>query len=271
MTESHPTQARRVVYALVEAPYFQRFIVVVIVINAITLGLETSPAMVAQMGSLLNILDRVALAIFVFELGLKLWAYGWQFFRSGWNIFDFVIVSIALIPAVGAFSVLRALRVLRVLRLFSAVPSLRMIIGALIGAIPGMASILIILSLIFYVSAVLATQLFGNEFSEYFGSLGISALTLFQLMTLDSWSGDVVRPILQVYPFAWLFFIPFIVISAFAVLNLFIGVLISNIEAEHQARQDEHDQLLEEKLDRLAADVAEVRALLQAQGQNQGR
>ncbi|PDW01785.1 ion transporter [Candidatus Viridilinea mediisalina] len=266
MSEPYPTQARRVVYALVEAPSFQRFIILVIVINALTLGLETSATIMAQVGPWLHMLDRIALAIFVLELGLKLWAYGWKFFRSGWNIFDFVIVSIALIPAVGALSVLRALRILRVLRLFSVVPSLRLIIGALIGAIPGMASILIILSLIFYVSAVLATQLFGNEFSEYFGSLGISALTLFQLMTLDSWSGDVVRPILEVYPFAWLFFIPFIVISAFAVLNLFIGVLISNIEAEHQARQDEHDQRLEAKLDQLSADVAEMRALLQAQG-----
>lgn len=251
---------------LVEAPLFQRFIVAVILVNAVTLGLETSDQVMGVAGALLVVIDHLALAIFSLEIGLKLLAYGRRFFASGWNLFDLAIVAIALFPAAGGLSVLRALRILRAMRLFSAVPSLRVIVQALIGAIPGMSSIILILTLLFYISAVLSTKLFGDQFPEQFGSLTISMLTLFQLMTLDGWSGEIVRPVLAVYPWSWLFFIPFIVITAFAVLNLFIGVLMSNIEAQQEEREVERDEALQRTIASMAEDLAEVRALLRGRG-----
>lgn len=248
---------------LVEMEAFQRFIVVVIIINAITLGLETSPAVMSVAGDWLHLLDRIALIIFVIELGLKLYAYGRSFFRSGWNIFDLTIIGIALLPTAGSLGVLRALRILRVGRLFSAVPSMRLIIEALVGAIPGMGSIILVLMLIFYICAVLATRLFGEAFPDQFGNLPITALTLFQLMTLDGWNGDIVRPVMEVHPWAWVFFIPFIVITAFAVLNLFIGVLLNNIESHQEERAVARDEALHQ----LVADLTnEVRGLREELG-----
>ncbi|MFV9504459.1 MAG: ion transporter [Oscillochloridaceae bacterium umkhey_bin13] len=247
---------------LVETEAFQRLIVAVIVINAITLGLETSPAVMNLAGDLLHTLDQIALLIFVLELSLKLYAYGRGFFRSGWNIFDLVIVGIALIPAAGSLSVLRALRILRVARLFSAIPSMRLIIEALIGAIPGMGSIILVLALIFYICAVLATRLFGASFPEMFGTLGLTALTLFQLMTLDGWNGDIVSPVMEIYPWAWVFFIPFIVITAFAVLNLFIGVLLNNIESHQEERAVARDEALHQLVAELTTEVRSLRAEL---------
>ncbi|MGH3994690.1 MAG: ion transporter, partial [Pseudonocardiaceae bacterium] len=146
----------------VDGDRFQRFIVAVIVLNAVTLGLETSDRMIAEYGWLLHAVDRIALAIFVVELALRLTAHGWRFFRDPWSVFDFIIVTIALIPASGAFSVLRALRILRVLRLVALVPSMRGVVAALLTAVPGMASIAALLGLLIYVAAVMATQLFGD-------------------------------------------------------------------------------------------------------------
>jgi voltage-gated sodium channel len=255
-------RARDAARRLTEAPLFQHFIVGVILVNAVTLGLETSPEAMAAAGPLLVAIDQTALAIFIVELVLKLLAQGRRFFASGWNLFDAVIVGVALMPAAGGLSVLRALRVLRVMRLFSVVPSLRVIVEALVGAIPGMTSIILILGLIFYVAAVLATKLFGAAFPEQFGTLTVSSLTLFQLMTLDGWSGEIVRPVMEVYPWAWLFFIPFIVVTAFAVLNLFIGVLMSNIEAQQEERELERDEIMQRSIEQMAAELKAIRALL---------
>ncbi|MEM7680199.1 MAG: ion transporter [Pseudomonadota bacterium] len=216
-----------------EHPYFFGFITTVILINAVTLGLDTSETMVAKYGPTLHLLDEIALSIFVVEILIKLYAFRLSFFKKGWYVFDFIIVAISLIPAVGPLSVLRALRVLRVLRLVSVVPEMRRVITALLSAIPGMASIMAVIGIIFYVSAVLATKLFGGhplpEIAERFDDLGASLYTLFQIMTLEGWSDDIVRPVMEVYPLAWLFFIPFIIVASFAVLNLFIGVIVDAI------------------------------------------
>ncbi len=255
-------RAREAARGITESLAFQRFIVAVIIVNAVTLGLETSDAVMGAFGGLLVAIDRTALAIFVVEIALKLVAQGWRFFKSGWNLFDVAIVAVSLIPATGGLSVLRALRILRIGRIFSAVPSMRVIVEALVGAIPGMTSIILVLALILYISAVLVTKLFGSAFPEQFGSLDASLLTLFQLMTLDGWNGDIVQPVMEVYPYAWLFFIPFIVVSAFAVLNLFIGVLMSNIEAQQEQREVERDEALRRAVEQMAAEMSEIRALL---------
>lgn len=202
----------------------------VIAVNAVILGLLTTGWGKGTGNLLLSNLDTICLSIFVCELVLKLVAHGPRFFRSGWNVFDFIVVAVALIPASGSANALRALRALRILRLVSAFPQLRRVVSALLTAIPGMASILAILALIFYVGALIATMAFGESFPEWFGNLGSSSLTLFQVLTLDSWAG-VVRPVMEVYPWAWMFFVPFIIVAAFTVLNLFLAVIVDSMQS----------------------------------------
>jgi voltage-gated sodium channel len=248
---------------LVESPRFTWFITAVILFNAVTLGLETwAPAMEAA-GGLLVAIDRIVLAIFVFEMLAKLAVYRLGFFRSGWNIFDFTIVGIALIPAAGPLTVLRALRILRVLRLLSVVPQMRSVVTALVGALPGMGSIAAVMSLLFYVGSVLATKLFGATFPDWFGSIGASAYSLFQIMTLESWSMGIVRPVMEVYPWAWAFFVPFILVTSFAVLNLVVAVIVNSMQIVHEAEQKEEReaerQIVHEETATLAGEIRALR------------
>ena len=265
------------VQRVVEAPWFQRAIAGVIVFNAVTLGLETSPTAMAAAGTVLIALDRLALAIFVLEIALKLFVYRWAFFKSGWNVFDFVIVGISLIPASGNLSVMRALRILRVLRLLSVVPQMRSVVSALLQAIPGMASVVAVLVLVFYVAAVLATKLFGvstdANLQEWFGTIGRSMYSLFQIMTLESWSMGIVRPTMEIYPWSWMFFVPFIVLTSFAVLNLFIAIIVNAMQSEHEAEHDkalaevraanhEEAEAMASELRALRGEIAELKDLL---------
>ena len=249
---------RERVRALLSSRRFEMAITVLIIVNAITLGLETSQAAMAAAGPLLIAIDRTVLAVFVVELALRFFVYRTRFFHDPWRVFDFVIVAVALVPATGNLSVLRALRILRVLRLVSMVPSLRRVVGGLVAALPGMGSIVVLLGLIFYVFAVVATKLFGASFPDWFGSLGASVYTLFQVMTLESWSMGIVRPVMEVYPYAWMFFIPFILCTTFTVLNLFIGIIVSAMQAEHDATAEEERAGLGEQN---SAILREVRAL----------
>ncbi len=219
--------------ATIEAPHAQSLIITLILVNAVILGLETSPTVMANWGGLLMRLDQAILAVFVIELVIRLIAHGWRFFRDPWSVFDFIVITIALLPASGPFAVLRALRVLRVLRLLTMVPNMRRVVGGLLKAIPGLASVFGIISIIFYVAAVIATKLFGSHFPDWFGTLGNSAYTLFQVMTLESWSMGIVRPVMEVFPQAWIFFVLFILISTFTMLNLFIAVIVNAIQTEH--------------------------------------
>lgn len=250
--------------SLIESRRFETVITAIIIINAITLGLETSPAVMARFGGLLLALDRIVLAIFVVELLARFIVYRTAFFRDPWRVFDFIVVAIALMPATGNLSVLRALRILRVLRLISVVPSLRRVVAGLVAALPGMGSIVLLLGLVFYVFAVMATKLFAASFPDWFGSLGESVFTLFQIMTMDSWS-SLVRPIMDVYPWSWMFFIPFIVVTSFAVLNLFIGIIVSAMQEETDASASEERTAMREEQDAILVELRalreEVRAL----------
>jgi voltage-gated sodium channel len=196
--------------------------------------------------------------VFVVELALKVAVYRGSFLRDPWRVFDLVVVGIALMPATGNLSVLRALRILRVLRLVSIVPSLRRVVGGLIAALPGMGSIMLLLSLVYYVFSVMATKLFGAAFPDWFGTIGASAYSLFQIMTLESWSMGIVRPVMEVFPWAWLFFIPFIVCTTFTVLNLFIGIIVSAMQAEHEAEATAERSALQAEQEAI---LAEIRAL----------
>ncbi len=212
---------------VIESQGFQSFITGVIIVNAATIGLETSKSAMAAAGGLLFVLDLAALAIFIVEISAKLFVYRLSFFRNPWNVFDFTIVAVALVPAGEGISVLRALRILRALRLISMVPQMRLVVQALLSAIPAMGSVIALLALIFYVAAVMATKLFGADFPEWFGTVGASLYTLFQIMTLESWSMGIARPVMEVHPYAWAFFVPFILIITFAVLNLFIAIVVN--------------------------------------------
>lgn len=247
---------------IVEDKRTERLIITLIIINAIVLGLETSEAAMASFGRQLGIVDQAILAVFVVEIAARLIVHRGGFFRDPWSIFDFIVVGIALVPATGAFSVLRALRVLRVLRLVTTVPSLQRVVGGLIAALPGMASVVALLSLLFYVFSVMATKLFGAAFPDWFGSIGASAYSLFQIMTLESWSMGIVRPVMETFPYAWAFFVPYIVVTTFAVLNLFIGIVVNAMQAEHEKASAE-DRAAERDMvhDETAPLVEEIKAL----------
>lgn len=225
--------------ALLEHDRFQQFIITVIVANAITLAMETSKSIMASHGSLLHVLDLIALTIFVIELVAKMIAYGPRFLRDPWNVFDLLVVGIALVPATGPFSVLRSLRVLRVLRLISIVPSMRRVVAALLKAVPGMASIGALLALVIFVAGVMATKLFGTIAPKYFDDLGTSLFSLFQVMTGEGWP-DMAEVVMAQAPAAWIFFVIYILISSFAVLNLFIAVVVSAME--EQLREDMREE-----------------------------
>ncbi|MGR3468536.1 MAG: ion transporter [Shimia sp.] len=240
--------------AFLERPMTGNFIMGVIIFNAIVLGLETSQAAMAAAGPLIIALDRICLAIFTAEIVAKLIAYRAQFFRSGWNIFDFAVVAIALVPATGGLSVLRALRILRVLRLISVAPQLRRVVEGFVSALPGMGSVFLLMAMMFYIGAVMATKLFGAAFPEWFGDLGASFYSLFQIMTLESWSMGIVRPVMDVYPYAWAFFVPFIMVTTFAVVNLLVGLIVNSMQDAHQAEANAAtDDYRDEVLKRLKA------------------
>jgi len=219
--------------AWLEMPLVQRSLIALILFNALILGLQTSSTVMTAWGPLLIVADQVILAVFVVEIALRLIAHRLSFLRDPWSVFDFAVVAVALVPASGPLAVLRALRVLRVLRLITLVPSMKRVVGGLLSALPGLGSVTAIIGIIFYVAAVIATGLFGSDFPQWFGTLGESAFTLFQIMTLESWAMGIVRPVMEVFPLAWVFFLLFILASTFTLLNLFIAVIVNAIQQEH--------------------------------------
>ncbi len=257
-----PVGRRRRAQAFLERGAVQHSILTLIIINAIILGLETSPRLMAEHGGVLSALDKALLSVFVIEIAARLYAYRGGFFRDPWSLFDFAVIAIALVPASGPFAVLRALRVLRVLRILTIVPSMRRVVGGLLTAIPGLSSIAMVLGLVFYVFAVIATKLFGAEFDDWFGTLGRSLYTLFQVMTLESWSMGIVRPVMEMYPYAWTFFIPFILIATFTMLNLFIGIIVNAMHSFTESDKRETIAAVDEAREHIESDLhAEVRAL----------
>lgn len=257
--------ARATITRFLERSAVRNGVMAVILFNAVLLGLETSPAVMAAAGPLIVALDSACLAVFVVELALKLFAQRWRFFRSGWNVFDFLIVGVSLVPGAQTFSVLRALRILRLLRVISVTPSLRRVVEGFLKALPGMGSVFLLMGMIFYISAVMATKLFGAAFPEWFGNLARSSLSLFQVMTLDSWSSGFVRPIMEVYPAAWAFFLPFVMVTTFAVVNLLVGLIVNSMQEANSAESEAAAEIYrDEVLARLKAIEARLDARDQA-------
>jgi voltage-gated sodium channel len=246
----------------VEKPITQRAVLILILVNALILGLETSPTLMATHGPLLVALDQAILAVFVVEIAARLLVHRLAFFRDPWSVFDFLVVGIALVPATGELAVLRALRVLRVLRILTIVPSMRRVVGALLAAIPGLSSIALVLMLTYYVFAVIATNLFAVAYPDWFGDIGRSLYTLFQIMTLESWSMGIARPVMETFPYAWAFFVPFILIATFTMLNLFVAIIVSAMQTYEQSDPKGTVAVTEQARDHIEADLhAEVRAL----------
>lgn len=241
-------------------PLTERVMTILIIINAIILGMETSRPIMASSGPLLTAVDHVILAIFVIELAVRIFVHRWAFFRDRWSLFDLVVVGIALVPASEAFSVLRALRILRVLRLITAVPTLKRVAAGLLASLPGMGSIVFLIGLLYYVFGVLATTLFGQDHPDLFGSLPASLWTLFTVMTLEGWVNDVAIPVMQTHPHAWVFFVTFIVITTFMVLNLFIGVVVNAMQEEAVKAEAAERDIVHEEATPIVAMLKELRA-----------
>lgn len=244
---------------LVTNPKFERFVLGVIIVNAITLGLETSQTVMSHIGGLLDWLDFFIICFFVFEVVARMIVHKSKFWRDPWSLFDTAVVAVTLLPATGNLSVLRALRILRVLRLVSALPSIRRVVTGLLNAVPGMSSIIFLLILINYIFAVLTTKLYGGTHPEFFGTIGASFYTLFQIMTLEGWSGEVVRPVMEKHPYAWAVFVPYIVVVTFAVLNLFIGIVVDAMQQEADEQREEES---EREYKHIISEIRELRGEL---------
>jgi voltage-gated sodium channel len=254
------SQRRIRMAAWVESKAVQTWIIGVILLNALILGLETSATVMQRMGDLLIVLDRACLVIFIVEIAIKLYAYRLNFWRNGWNVFDFAVVAVALVPGAGPWAVLRSLRVLRVLRLLTVIPAMRKVVAAFLHSIPGLGGVIAVMMVFFYTAGVLATNLFGPTFPQWFGTLGRSLYSLFQIMTLESWSMGIVRPILEVHSWAWAFFVPFIMIATFTILNLFIGIIVSTMqELTNKTPTQLTDPHLAGLLQRMEDDLAQLR------------
>lgn len=244
----------------------QYIIVVLIILNAALLGLETNQEVMQAFGAEMVLLDHFILGVFILELILLIIARGTDFFKDPWSVFDFFVIAIALVPATESLSVLRALRVLRVLRLINKFESMRRVVGGLLSCLPSLASVVSLILIIFYVSAVIATNLFGQEFPELFGGMGNTAFTLFQVMTLESWSDGIARPVMEKFPYAWVFFIFFILIATFVIVNLFIAVIVDSLTSgssseDTQAAREQNDALQAE-LQAMRQELKEIKALV---------
>ena len=246
----------------IESKYFQNFIMSLIVINGITMGLETSKSIVESFGQYLHMFDKFVISIFTVEIILRIYINRLAFFKDPWSIFDFLIVAISLVPTSAGFEILRVLRVLRLLRLITVVPQMKKIVMALVQVIPGMASIGALLSLLFYIFAIMATQLFGEAFPDWFGTMGETFYTLFQIMTLESWSMGIARPVMEVYPSAWMFFISFVLVATFIMINLIIAVVVDAMGELNSDESNKKEDPTKVEIKNLRLEILELKNLI---------
>jgi voltage-gated sodium channel len=248
----------------IENSKFQNFIIGLILLNGITMGLETSKDLMLSYGSITHIFDIFVITVFTIEIILRIYAYRVAFFKDAWSIFDFLIVAVSLVPSSAGFEILRILRVLRFLRLITVVPQMRKIVLALIGVIPGMASIAGLLTLFFYIFAIMATGLYSETFPDWFGTLGKSFYTLFQIMTLESWSMGIVRPIMEVHPYAWSFFIPFIFMVTFVMINLIVAIVVDAMAEVNKSDdlKEDIDEDIKIEITQLRDEIKELKSII---------
>ncbi len=225
-----------------ESSRFQNFITVIIVINSLLIGLETFPSVMSKYGIIIDAFDLIILAMFTIEIALKIVIYRARFWTSAWNVFDFAIVAVSILPAAGSFSIFRALRIIRTLRLLKNLPKLRLIIESLLRSIPSIGWIFVLLIIVYYIYAVVGVNLFADEYPKYFGDLGRSFYTLFQVMTLESWSSAIARPVMDGVPFSALYFVSFILIATYTTLNIFIAIVVNTMNEISLKELQEEEQ-----------------------------
>ena len=251
---------------------FEYFILIVIIVNMVSMGLETVSTL-SEYRHIFFIIDQVCLWIFIVEIIIKFIAYNKDFFKYKWNIFDLVIVAVSILSSFSYFTVLRVLRIFRSARILNAIRSMRAIkafrfidslnqlktiFTALLKSIPGIIWTCLLLMIFFYIYAIVGTNSFGSDFPEYFGSLGRSLLTLFQVMSFDSWFSGITRPVLHVFPWAWVYFISFALISTYVIMNIIIGILVNSIEEVRSQNEDESDDSIKKQLQSISAQLAEI-------------
>jgi voltage-gated sodium channel len=232
---------------LVESPRFHAVVTTLILANAVLVGLETDAGVMARYGSWVWAADRVLVGAFVVEIALRIVAHAprpLRFFADGWNTFDAVVVAASLLPSVGTFAtVARLARVLRVSRLVSSTPELRLLVDTMLRTMRSMGNVVLLLGILMYVYAVLGVQLFRAADPEHWGTLGRAVATLFQILTLEGWV-EIQAKSQEAVPLAWLFYGSFIVVAVFVMINLFIAVVINNLEAAKRAHDEEVDQAI---------------------------
>lgn len=249
---------------LTEAPSFERFIVVVIVLNGVIVGLETRPDLMTAWGGVFEWTNHLILGIFIVEAGLKmiaLWPRPQRYFGNGWNVFDFAVIVLSLLPASGEFAtVARLIRLLRVLRLVTAMPKLRLMVATLVRCIPGMGHVLSLMAILFYVYGIAGVHLYGTHDPEHWGSLSRALLTLFQIATLEAWT-DLMKSAMTLHPLHWIYFVSFVLLGTFVVVNLFVAVVINSLEESHREVAEAEAAELRRDAPALARQLADIRDL----------
>ena len=260
---------------IVDSAFFSKIIIYLIVLNGITMGLETSKTFMQSYGAFTTLFNQIVITIFTIEIALRIYVHRVSFFKDPWSLFDFFVVAISLVPTSSGFEILRVLRVLRLFRLITAVPQMRKIVSALISVIPGMLSVIALMTLFFYIFAIMSTQLFGEKFPLWFGTLGESFYTLFQIMTLESWSMGIVRPVMEVYPYAWVFFVPFILVATFVMINLVVAIIVdamtilNKTEEEHIIEEvHSHENSIHDDIIKLREEIVELKNLIKTSIKN---
>jgi voltage-gated sodium channel len=248
--------------SFIEKSIFQNFIISLIILNGITMGLATSKTILDTYGYYIHIFDIFVISVFTIEIILRVYIHRISFFKDGWSLFDFTIVTISLVPSSSGFEILRILRVLRLFRLITVIPQMRKIVSALLKVIPGMVSVAALVMLFFYIFAIMAVQLYGEQFPQWFGTLGESFYTLFQIMTLESWSMGIVRPIMEVNPYAWLFFVPFIFIVTFIMINLIIAIVVDAMAEINAQEEEKLENNLKNEVKNLRDEICELKSLI---------
>lgn len=268
----------------VESNLFQNFILAVIVLNAAIMGILTVQSLPVVIHKMLTVLDTACLCFFILELMMKIVVYRFHFFRSGWNLFDMVIVLLSLFSEFSFFSVFRIFRIFRVLRSLKALKSfrafrlvsdlrnLRIIIEAVGRSIPGIFWSGMLLVLVYYIFSIMGTTLFGLQFPDWFGTIGKSFYTLFQVMTLESWSMGISRPVMEVFSWAWLYFVPFVLCTSFLIMNVVVGIVVNAISEVSESQADEESEIsgdvqtqLRKELEILRKQLAHMEGLLDQQ------
>lgn len=225
---------------LFESKIFNSFITFLIIFNSITIGLETIKDLNENVLKILHFIDKTIILVFFLEMCLKIYAYKSTYFKNSWNIFDFLIVMVSIMPSSGSFSIFRIFRIFRALRLLKTIPRLSLIVEVLLKSLPSVGWIFALLILVFYVYAVIGVKLFASEFPLFFGNIGKSFYTLFQVMTLESWSMGISRPVMEKFPYAFIYFVSFILISTYTTLNVFIAIVVNTmsvIQSEIASRE----------------------------------